>query len=653
MARLLTDTGWVPMLSQIIESRRHFDGLLHGYKELWAVSYVVSPDLLLGFFQRYGFASVEIVVGENLSGVSLVEQYRDRLKEKGKQVTCRLAELVEQGKLRILIPSRGIHSKLCILNGPAGYRVIQGSANLTETARQATNQVNYVWYADVPDGDPWLMQVRRDYEAHRRDCRLFMGDLADLMRHSADRDTEALVEAWLSGSPAEAADSESRIVLQDLTTRSLQQMQADADPVFTISLPDAPHAKREVERLLAPAGAITRDHHATVDSHAFLRYVEKVLPVPLMRADPVSVTVQMALDGQVSVRSERATDPSSVDRALNHIEKYFATVDWGQSRDPRFAKESLFEALLCVLSSPFAHEHMKIRRRHYALIDRRGPRIPYIFGPSQNGKSTFVRFGLQLLAGKHLNPLPGASFTKTAVRSASALGTVFPLVFDDIDVVRKAGMFEEVLKSYWESWWQEDCAVPQLIFTSNTENLKDWAKSRVKRIDFDVHFASSEKHKAALNAILAEHNPMFGWFAALYLEKLRDGVSPTDDELHVGRTVLRDLYEYARRPLPAFFPQQPLEQTYDPGRKVWRDLLFGLHKAQSARRDDRLLITFNEDMQHPEVRAAVAHLPQTVKHQLKGRTVIIESPVEFEAWLSSGERNHKPWLARWWSSLWG
>ena len=78
-----------------------------------------------------------------------------------------------------------------------------------------------------------------------------------------------------------------------------------------------------------------------------------------------------------------------------------------------------------------------------------------------------------------------------------------------------------------------------------------------------------------------------------------------------------------------------------------------MHKAQSARRDDRLLITFNEDMQHPEVRAAVAHLPQTVKHQLKGRTVIIESPVEFEAWLSSGERNHKPWLARWWSSLWG
>src|SRR5438132_2869367 len=85
-------------------------------------------------------------------------------------------------------------------------------------------------------------------------------------------------------------------------------------------------------------------------------------------------------------------------------------------------------------------------------------------------------------------------------------------------------------------------------------------------------------------------------------------------------------------PLRVFFPNQPLEQThiYDPRRKVWRGLLFGLRKAKSARREDRLLITFKDDMQHSEVSAALSHLPQTVKHQLKGKTVIIESPAEFE-----------------------
>jgi hypothetical protein len=113
-------------------------------------------------------------------------------------------------------------TQLYILHGPSGYRVIQGSANLTETARAATNQVNYVWYADVRDDDPWLAQVLGDYALHRKDCQVFMGDLADLLRHSSDGDTQSLVEAWLSGPAAETQDAELRKVLQDLAARSLQ-----------------------------------------------------------------------------------------------------------------------------------------------------------------------------------------------------------------------------------------------------------------------------------------------------------------------------------------------------------------------------------------------------------------------------------------------
>ena len=85
---------------------------------------------------------------------------------------------------------------------------------------------------------------------------------------------------------------------------------------------------------------------------------------------------------------------------------------------------------------------------------------------------------------------------------------------------------------------------------------------------------------------------------------------------------------------------------------MWRDLLFGLFKAESARRDDRLLITFKDDMQHTEVRAALGHLQQTVKHQLKGKTVVIESPAQFEYWLNSGHSKGETWLAHWWRKLW-
>jgi hypothetical protein len=296
---------------------------------------------------------------------------------------------------------------------------------------------------------------------------------------------------------------------------------------------------------------------------------------------------------------------------------------------------------------------MKVRRRNYALIDRRGPQALYIFGPSQNGKSTFVRFALQLLTGEHVTALPGAQFSKTRVMSVCSLGTVFPLAFDDLDVIRKGGAFEEVLNSYWESWWEEDCAVPQLIFTSNTENLKDWAKSRIKRIDFDVHFVPTERRKGALNQILAEHNPIFKWFAFLYLRRLEAGVQPTDDELQTSRAVMRELYAHAGRLVPVIFPDRPLEHTYDPGRRVWQDLLYGLHNADALQQNNRLLITFKDEMQHAEIRGALGHLPQTVKHQLKGKTVVIESPAEFQAWLHPVEARNESWLGRWWRKVRG
>ena len=209
-----------------------------------------------------------------------------------------------------------------------------------------------------------------------------------------------------------------------------------------------------------------------------------------------------------------------------------------------------------------------------------------------------------------------------------------------------------MLKSHWETWWREDCVTPQLIFTSNTDSLKDWAKSRIA-VDFDVHFASNERQKAVLNDILTEHNPVFTWFAALYLERLQAGVSPTDDELEIARAVMRELYQYAERPLPAFFSEQPIEYTYDPRRKQWRDLISGLHKATVSRQKDRILITFTDDMQHTEVCAALGHLPQTIKYHQKGKTVVVESPVTFDNWLATERLDGRERLRPWWKRLWG
>src|SRR5262249_14250524 len=158
------------------------------------------------------------------------------------------------------------------------------------------------------------------------------------------------------------------------------------------------------ERALAPLGITPRDQNATVDAPAYLRHIERTVSVPLMRVNLDPPSLDLALDGQVHSRTAPLPSSEVLDTTLSHIERYMATVDWGPSADPEFAKASLFEALLFVLGAPFTHEHMRLRREAYALVDRRGPRALYIVGPSQNGKSTFMRFALQVLSGQHTAP---------------------------------------------------------------------------------------------------------------------------------------------------------------------------------------------------------------------------------------------------------
>lgn len=471
-----------------------------------------------------------------------------------------------------------------------------------------------------------------------------MGDLIDLFRQSPERDPEELIDAWLKGRLAEEDGLEERRVLQELTARSLRSLDAGSvEPIFSVELPGQPATRQRVERQLAVLNPVVTERHLQVNAATYLRYVQEAHGVPLMRLDLAERKILLGIDGLTLTRSEPPADDRSVDRALRHIEDYINTVDWGRCLDPQFAKTSIFEALLYFLAAPFAHEHMRARRRAYALVDSRGPQVLYLFGHAQNGKPTFVKFALRLLTGRHILPIPGARFTKTRIQGAAALGSAFPLVFDDVDLSNKGRIFEEVLKSYWEVWWREECVAPQLILTGNAENLKEWAKSRLKRIAFDVQFAPDGEQKRKLNLILEADNPIFKWFAFLYMDHLERGASPGEDELSIARYVMQELYRHAARPLPSFFPDGPVDQLYNPGRRAWHDVLYRLQKASLARDGDQLHVNFKDDMQHSEVRGYAGHLPQTVKHRVKGKTIVIESPREFEEWLgSSGGRAGSP-----------
>ncbi len=615
--------------------------MFEGFTSLKAISYVASPDLLLEFFEKRGYTRVEILVGENLS-----ESYRQSLDHKEIPVIERLAALVEKGSLRVLVPPKTVHTKLYLLTNDVGAtRVILTSANLTETARQASRQMNYAWYADLDSYHPWLKQVLEDYQEHQKDSELFMGDLVELLQKRQDTPSREIIEMWLRGRVDEEVDQEVKKALQAISIGALQPMEISEQPVIAIQMPETSVSRKQVERFLAPVKPVGNRQEIRVDGGAFIRYVQESHGFPLMHVDIPNAAVRLGINGKVQLCTEAPSDKQAVAQALGHLEDYFNTVDWGQSPNVSLAKTSMAEALLYIFSAPFAHEFMKIKRRKFGVLDTRGPRFLYIYGPSQNGKSTFLRFALKLLTGHNIAPFAGSEFSKRKIINALSIGTVFPLVFDDLAPMLK-GSFEEVMKSFWEVWWSAEAVSPQIVMSSNVYNLKDWTKSRLKRIDFDVHFSPNEKNKEKLAEMFARENSVFRWFSHLYLAQMQSAEIAGDDELFVARRVMKQLYALCGRPLPDYFPEEPIERLCDPGRRHWKDLLENLKNAKIRTEKDRLLVEFSEDLQHYEIREYQGSLPQTVKHRLRGKTLVIESPTEFNAWLFGNAARNGSWISR-------
>jgi hypothetical protein len=351
--------------------------------------------------------------------------------------------------------------------------------------------------------------------------------------------------------------------------------------------------------------------------------------------------LRLGLKGSVLCLSEPLPDKSTVDKGLQHLEDYVNTVDLAKSPDPGFAKTSMFEALLYVFFSPFASEYMRRRRLAYGQADPKGPRFLYLYGPSQNGKTTFFRFALKLLTGQDMEALRREEFTRRKIRGAATIGTVFPLAFDDIELSGKPWV-ADVIKSYWENWWTGKLDIPQLMMTSNEPRLQDWARSRVKRIDFDVHFASTGEEKRKLKELLEYDNLIFRWFSCLYLKHLALDEEFDDDELYIARAVMRELYGHAGRKLPEFFLSGPVEKQYDLGKTRWADLLYGRREVKMVREKERLLVRFPEQMQFWEIRRFEGYLPPEVKARQEGHTIIIETPRDFDNWCPPAQKGFWP-----------
>lgn len=631
-----------------------FDDLFQGYQKIRAISYVASPLTILSIFEKFGFEQMQILVGENIG----IKHYKGELQNKELGVVQKLMSLVREEKLTIYFPkSKTIHSKFYILSKAGSHRIIVGSANFSETARKAVKQDNYVVYCDLEDGNELLKTFLDDYKQHLRYARLFLQDLIQLV-DTREESEEQVIRTWLTqdvGNIKGEVEAESTKVLSELSARTLefqedQPKDGTDEQEITVLVPAELKARENIEKKLAPLPFSIGGSELSLPKNEYSTFVKKMAGVPLLGVTNDGSRLMLHMGDRKKVLTREPENRQDVAESLGYVEGYVNSFRFGECSDMMRVQTNVCEALLYVLAAPFAHEFKK--RKKSVDMYSRGPSFLYLYGPSFNGKTNFLRFCLHLITGEHLEPIAQEHFKKTRIMSSRAFATVFPLLFDDVNIDAK---MEAVLKNYWEFWWEQDAPIPQLVMTTNKFNPPEWANTRIKRINFDVKFDQNNiRASEELNRILSSNCDLFSWFAAWYLKKLKAPLEEIKegllvDELGLSRSVMRSLYEYAGRPLPEFFPSKPVERLYDIDRMEWLELFETKVLSQENQRN-KLFVRTPTTIQAYEVDRYMRLLPQGVKAKRKGHTIVIEGKDKYLEWVQGGAQQTGFWK-RFWNRL--
>ena len=642
-SQIKLDTGWdsnIDFYPLLINSPAKFEGLFKGFRKLRAITWVASPELVLKFFEApFEFEEIELIVGDKI-----VDSYRNSLVSKNVNVTDEILNKIKEGDLTIYGSDRPLHTKLFILEAYNQIRIINGSANLTKEARKA-HQINSVDVFDIQYtssmSDEILSSYESIYQGHLEHCIPFMDDLIQKVNENIDSDADEVIQLWLQNTVSNT-DASNREFFGNMGDEALLSDETVTEMKFTIQGPLS--SKKHQKKVLKYFNSEYTGDTVRVDRRTYLDQRNHAIPV--MKYFPDKNNLVIGLNGEPIQLSKPLSKPEVVDAWLSNLEGYVNCVDFGNAPTPEITKMYMMEALMYLFSSPFANQYLDIRRRSVGEIDKRGPRFLYIYGDSQNGKTTFLSWILKLMIGERIDPISGKELSYDYIMNARDVGTAFPLMFDDVPGTKWRGKLESFFKNYWETEWRPEDTFPQVIFTSNRYNLPEWANTRLKRVEFDVQFINDPEAKRVLNNIYKEENNIFGEFSTLYIGLLKQQKKYDEDELALGRKVFELLYHKAGREIPSYFPLKPADELHNPARTRWQNLIDYHKKAKLSNRRKEIHINFSDDMDRRTIKEYRSLLPQDVKHRLEGNLLVIQTPDRFMDWIREGQRK-QPWYKFW------
>lgn len=632
-----------------LNRKSKWESLFNGFYKLRGVTYVTSPSFLLDLYSKYDFDEVELVIGHGY-----MDGYKKELEGKESEINSLFSRVSDQ-TLKVYGTKATIHSKMYILTNEEITRIIVGSPNLSYNA-EGGRQREYAWYIDlhIDDHDalPFLQKINNDYQKHLEESDIvrFMEDLQDLRKNSEnERKVDFLI--WSGASEEEDGRKLIRGIVKDVESVAFRE-DPNAEDLFRIRIPQS--AKKEEKKLLTQRlDARIQNGIATISRTHFLDEISN-LGMPRMKIDGQG-EVTLGLGGRKIILPSDVS-PKELDRSLSDIEAYVELVDKATCFHKDAVKMNMMEAILYTMAAPFSNEWMRQKRKVRSLTDRTGPKHLVIYGAAGNGKTTFGRFQNHILSTEPMEPLDGKNYKKpdwdNLFDHVMTQGSPYPVVIDDIKsscFTQQAGNLEGRIKAYFENDWSSDRTYPMMIFNTNHDNMADWAERRVRKLDFSLRFKGNESEQSEVERILTTENYVFPVFAKFYSRKLSEGIQYSSDELKLAREAFLEVYHYAERDLPGFFPFEEPEKVYDMNAIYCNEIeSYGSFTEESIRtpRGKVLKLKFESNRygKNKTLETYQSRLPPEVSTQVESTTLIIKNPEEYRKFMQAGKQKRKRWL---------
>lgn len=482
----------------------NWEELFDGFDRLYAITFSSGIEFVNKVINKFSYAEVvfgcEKIIANDIAAIMSVQIDSVQRLAKSKSAG-NLANRLDDGSLQLYV-SRDTksHEKIFILESAdhKRVRVITGSANMSASAFCGIQRENIVCF----DDEAAFSHYKVLFETFKETC-------SDNVSYKAVVNTmnqEDYLKENIKEVPVFQSIEKQKLVF-------LEQAQPEDEVEYEI-VADV-KKMQELVKPIMPKMPV-QANRIVVAAEPMRVFGKRYTEVRRVAAEAVKQLPKLHIDydaGTMTFNDENIDlnpNLSEVAKNIKSIQKFFSGMDYFYG-DVEQAKKDYFKYMTWYLATPFmAYLRYFASRNNYDT--KLFPMYGVIYGDSNGGKTTFIKFLVKLMCGETVKMNTTEDFTATRIDGLKRVCEGLPLNIDDLAKTQFQNHSERVIKN--DEWGISDRLVnyPAVSITSNkiTSLTKDLSKRAIIcRIGAKIDNERGAKNSKRVNESMSELTTAF------------------------------------------------------------------------------------------------------------------------------------------------